>query len=57
MFVTAADLPAAGTDVLCRMLLGGERCTFRGKVAWVRPAGVTGGADDAPGAGISFTDL
>jgi Tfp pilus assembly protein PilZ len=56
MFVTAADLPAAGTEVLCRMLVGGERCTFKGRVAWVRPSGA-GGADTTPGAGIRFVDL
>jgi hypothetical protein len=54
VFVTAADLPAAGTEVLCRMLVAGERCTFKGFVAWVRPAGIEGANDGGPGAGIEF---
>src|SRR5947207_3562526 len=42
VFVTATDLPAAGTEVLCRMLVAGERCTFKGLVAWVKPEGNEG---------------
>jgi Tfp pilus assembly protein PilZ len=57
MFVTAPGLPAAGTDVLCRMLVAGERCTLKGKVAWVRQASATDEAEDEPGAGIRFVDL
>jgi Tfp pilus assembly protein PilZ len=54
MFVTAADLPAPGTDVLCRMLVAGERCTLKGKVAWMRSGS---GAPRGSGAGIQFVDL
>jgi Tfp pilus assembly protein PilZ len=57
MFVTAPDLPAAGTEVLCRMLVAGERCTFKGRVAWVRPARGPGNSEATPGAGIRFVDL
>jgi Tfp pilus assembly protein PilZ len=57
VFVTANDLPAAGTEVLCRMLVAGERCTLRGLVAWVRPEGIEGAIDGDPGAGIQFVDV
>lgn len=55
IFVTGSDVPAAGTEVLCRMLVGGQRCTIRGQVAWVRPPGVV--PEQAPGAGIRFVGL
>jgi hypothetical protein len=54
---TASDLPAAGSEVLCRMLVAGERCTFKGLVAWVRSEGADGSRDGGPGAGIEFIDL
>jgi hypothetical protein len=56
MFVTAADLPDAGTEVQCRLTLGGERRTLRGRVAWVRPASPATPLK-SPGAGIEFIDL
>src|SRR5262245_60425682 len=55
VFITAPDIPAAGTEVLCRMLVGEERCTLRGQVAWVRPPGVEVGVGS--GAGIRFVDI
>ena len=57
VFVTATDLPEAGSEVLCRMLVAGERCTFKGFVAWVRPAGAAGASDSSPGAGIQFVGV
>jgi len=57
VFVTATDLPEAGTEVLCRMLVAGERCTFKGFVAWVRQAGALGAHDNSPGAGIQFVGV
>jgi len=57
VFVTATDLPEAGSEVLCRMLVAGERCTFKGLVAWVRPAGAEGANDASPGAGIEFVGV
>jgi hypothetical protein len=57
VFITASDLPAAGTEVLCRMLVAGERCTLRGLVAWVRAEGIEGAIDGEPGAGIQFVDV
>lgn len=54
---TASELPAAGTEVLCRMLVGGERCTFKGLVAWVRAEGADGAGHEGPGAGIQFVDV
>jgi Tfp pilus assembly protein PilZ len=56
VFVTAAQVPPAGTDVLCRMLVAGERCTLKGKVAWVRPPAL-GTRTTGAGAGIGFVDL
>jgi len=57
VFVTATDLPEAGTEVLCRMLVAGERCTFKGFVAWVRAPGTLGANDSSPGAGIQFVEV
>jgi hypothetical protein len=57
VFVTATDLPEAGTEVMCRMLVAGERCTFKGFVAWVRPPGAQGDGDSSPGAGIQFVEV
>lgn len=57
VFVTATDLPEAGTEVLCRMLVAGERCTFKGFVAWVRQPGAAGATDGSPGAGIQFVGV
>src|SRR3954454_11699404 len=58
LFVTAAQVPPAGTDVLCRMLVAGERCTLKGRIAWVRPPG-PGARSSSVGAGaeIGFVDL
>jgi Tfp pilus assembly protein PilZ len=56
MFVTASDLPDAGTEVQCRLTLGGERRTLRGRVAWVRPASPATPLK-SPGAGIEFLEL
>ena len=56
MFVTASDLPDAGTEVQCRLTLGGERRTLRGRVAWVRPASPSAPLK-SPGAGIEFLEL
>lgn len=56
MFVTASDLPEAGTEVQCRLTLGGERRTIRGRVAWVRPASPAAPLK-SPGAGIEFIEL
>jgi PilZ domain len=56
MFVTAADLPDPGTEVQCRLTLGGEPRTLRGRVAWVRPASPLTPLK-SPGAGIEFLDL
>ena len=56
VFVTASDLPDAGTEVICRLDLGGQHRTVRGRVAWVRqPSAAT--PDKSPGAGIEFLDL
>ncbi len=56
VFVTATDLPEAGTEVICRLDLGGQHRTVRGRVAWVRqPSAST--PDKSPGAGIEFLDL
>ena len=38
VYITGTELPAAGTEVQCRLVLAGERRTLRGRVAWVRPA-------------------
>lgn len=56
MFITATDLPAAGAEVQCRLTLGGEGRTLRGRVAWVRPASPAAPLK-SPGAGIEFLDL
>ena len=56
MFVTASELPDAGTEVQCRLTLGGERRTLRGRVAWVRPASPATPLK-TPGAGIEFLEL
>jgi hypothetical protein len=58
LFVTAAQVPPAGTDVLCRMLVAGERCTLKGRIAWVRsPAPGNRSNGVGAGAGIGFVDL
>src|SRR5688500_1237986 len=56
VFVTAVDVPAAGTEVQCRFTLAGERRTLRGRVAWVRSASLRS-PHAGPGAGIEFLDL
>ncbi len=56
MFVTASDLPDTGTEVQCRLTLGGERRTIKGRVAWVRPASPSSPLK-SPGAGIEFIEL
>jgi hypothetical protein len=57
-FVTAPELPSAGTEVVCRLAVAGERCTLKGRIAWVRPATEENG-DGGPssGAGISFEGI
>lgn len=57
IFVTAPEMPAAGTEILCRMLVAGERCTLKGHVAWVQPPSPVHAADGASGAGIRFVGL
>jgi hypothetical protein len=56
VYITGTELPAAGTEVQCRLVLAGERRTLRGRVAWVRPASA-GAALKLPGAGIEFLEL
>jgi hypothetical protein len=56
VYITGAELPAAGTEVQCRLVLAGERRTLRGRVAWVRPASPSA-AVKTPGAGIEFLNL
>jgi uncharacterized protein (TIGR02266 family) len=56
IFVTAADIPEAGTEVRCKLTLAGEARTLRGRVAWVRPAS-SATPLKSPGAGIEFLDL
>ena len=56
VYITGTELPAAGTEVQCRLVLAGERRTLRGRVAWVRPASA-GSALKVPGAGIEFLEL
>lgn len=56
IFVTASDIPDAGTEVQCRLTLAGERRTLRGRVAWVRPASQATPLK-SPGAGIEFIHL
>ena len=56
VFVTAPEIPAAGTELQCRLTLAGERRTLRGRVAWVRPASNSLPQISA-GAGIEFLDL
>jgi uncharacterized protein (TIGR02266 family) len=56
IFVTAADIPEAGTEVRCKLTLAGEARTLRGRVAWVRPASPSTPLK-SPGAGIEFLDL
>src|SRR5688572_13994426 len=56
VFVLSTDMPDAGTEVICRLDLGGQHRTVRGRIAWVRqPAAST--PDKSPGAGIEFLDL
>src|SRR5688500_4827762 len=56
VFVLAADIPAAGTEVQCRFTLAGQRRTLRGRVAWVRSPSLNE-PPHAAGAGIEFLDL
>ena len=56
VFVIAADIPAAGTEVQCRFTLAGQRRTLRGRVAWVRAPSLNE-PPHAAGAGIEFLDL
>lgn len=55
IFITGPDVPAAGTEVMCRLLLNGERRTLKGRVAWVRPPAVS--RTKGAGAGIQFVGL
>ena len=56
VYITGTELPAAGTEVQCRLVLAGERRTLRGRVAWVRPASPSAPLK-VPGAGIEFLEL
>jgi Tfp pilus assembly protein PilZ len=56
IFVTAPDIPEAGTEVQCKLTIAGERRTLRGRVAWVRPASAAAPLK-SPGAGIEFLEL
>jgi Tfp pilus assembly protein PilZ len=56
IFITANDVPAAGTEVQCRLTIAGERRTLRGRVAWVRPLSQSTPLR-SPGAGIEFLEL
>jgi PilZ domain len=56
VYITGTELPAAGTEVQCRLVLAGERRTLRGRVAWVRPASPSTPLK-VPGAGIEFLEL
>jgi PilZ domain len=56
VFVTASDLPDAGTEVICRLDLAGQHRTVRGRVAWVRRPS-SSSPEKSPGAGIEFLDL
>ena len=47
VYITGTELPAAGTEVQCRLVLAGERRTLRGRVAWVRPASAVSAAEGA----------
>jgi hypothetical protein len=55
--ITTENPPAEGEEIECRLSIGGQRRTLRGRVAWVRvqPAGER--AASAAGAGIEFVDL
>ena len=57
VFITAPEVPAAGTEVHCRLLLEGHKCNIKGRVAWVRPPRQESDGSRAPGAGISFQDV
>ncbi len=61
IYITGKEIPETGTEVVCRMLVGGERCTLRGQVAWMRPPevaeGTKNGGQAPAGAGIRFLDL
>ncbi len=58
MFVTisGAEVPAAGTEVMCRLSLARQTRTVRGRVAWVREVSRNAPLR-SPGAGIEFLDL
>jgi hypothetical protein len=47
--------PEAGEEIECRLVIGGQRRQFRGRVAWARAQAA--GERIAPGAGIEFVDL
>ncbi len=60
IFVTAADMPEAGSDVQCRIDIAGQARTLRGRVAWVRHSelsNVDAVEENHSGAGIEFVDL
>lgn len=66
LFVAGSGMPEPGTEVQCRMVIGGHRRTLRGRVAWVRggraldaSAQTTplSGPSAAQGAGIEFIEL
>jgi hypothetical protein len=57
MAITTETPPAPGEEIECRLSIGGQRRTLRGRVAWVlvQPEGER--ASSAAGAGIEFFDL
>lgn len=55
-FVTAPELPREGSEVQCRLRLGGAERTLKGRVAWMQETRQDGSARP-PAAGIMFTEL
>jgi hypothetical protein len=56
--ITTENPPEAGEEIECRLSIGGQRRTLRGRVAWVARAQPEGEcASEEAGAGIEFVDL
>jgi hypothetical protein len=55
--ITTEHPPAEGEEIECRLSIGGQRRTLRGRVAWVRVQPDGERATAAAGAGIEFVDL
>ena len=53
MFVASARVPPPGAAIFCRVIIGNDRRTIKGKVAWATP----GSNAETRGAGIEFTDI